>query len=561
MNLKEKLHAVVYGSTTNKHKFNISKHSDLLEWVESVNHVPDMSFLEKVYCLLNDAVPVCDKGKRKNFSNNLNIGYYNCNRATACDCAKEQLSRNISKGKKNLTKEQIIKSNNKRIETCKRLYGVEYNSQSKQIKDKKQATFLEKYGQPTSLLDKNVQDKIKNTLLDKYGVDHPSKSNEIVQKRNATNLKKYGNICSVQNPQIREQIYQKSYELYGVKMLHRNRYTQKQQELLSDKNLLIEKFEDLGLVGICNEYDISPRVIKYRLDQWGIDHATKTSIEEFVEKILENLQISFDYRNRKLISPYELDFVIPDFSIAIEVGGLYWHSEKFVDKHYHLMKQKLCEQKGYRLITIFSDEILNTPQIIEKRLSHVFGKNNRKVHARKCSIKQITTNQEKIFLDNNHIQGSAKSSVKYGAFDQDNELVAVMTFSKNRRFTGDRKSNYYELVRFASVVRSNGLASRLFKRFLKDYAPQKVISYADKRWSNGSLYFKLGFELERESGPNYWYTKDFLTREHRYKYTKHSLVNKGYDSNKTEYQIMNENGYSKIWDCGTMRFSYDKSDQ
>ena len=43
--------------------------------------------------------------------------------------------------------------------------------------------------------------------------------------------------------------------------------------------------------------------------------------------------------NRDIISPNELDIYVPSRNIAFEYDGLYWHSNKFVDKDYHLSKK------------------------------------------------------------------------------------------------------------------------------------------------------------------------------------------------------------------------------
>ena len=41
---------------------------------------------------------------------------------------------------------------------------------------------------------------------------------------------------------------------------------------------------------------------------------------------------------------------------------------------------------------------------------------------------------------------------------------------------------------------------------------------------------------------------------HRFNYRKDILIKLGYDANKTEFQIMNENGYDKIWDTGNLKY-------
>jgi hypothetical protein len=78
-----------------------------------------------------------------------------------------------------------------------------------------------------------------------------------------------------------------------------------------------------------------------------------------------------------------------------------------------------------------------------------------------------------------------------------------MTFGR-RKITG--KSSF-ELIRFCSKLNTQiiGGSNKLFKYFIKNYWDGKEIitTYADKRWSNGKLYEKLGFSLHHESTPNY----------------------------------------------------------
>jgi hypothetical protein len=50
--------------------------------------------------------------------------------------------------------------------------------------------------------------------------------------------------------------------------------------------------------------------------------------------------------------------------------------------------------------------------------------------------------------------------------------------------------------------------------------------------------------------------KNYKKREHRYNFRKDKLIKLGYDSNKTEKEIMLELGYDKIWD--TVNLKYEK---
>ena len=98
-----------------------------------------------------------------------------------------------------------------------------------------------------------------------------------------------------------------------------------------------------------------------------------------------------------------------------------------------------------------------------------------------------------------------------------------------------------------------GGASKLLSFFIKEFNPVKIISYADKRWSDGNLYKKLGFDLVSESKPSYFYVKG-LKRFNRFNFRKDVLIKNGGDPKLSENEIMLDMGYKRIYDCGSMKF-------
>ena len=72
--------------------------------------------------------------------------------------------------------------------------------------------------------------------------------------------------------------------------------------------------------------------------------------------------------------------------------------------------------------------------------------------------------------------------------------------------------------------------------------------------SNNNVY-KNNLQLEFDSitPPNYWWQKQ-QKRYNREQFQKHKLVEKGYDPNKTETEIMYELGYTKIYNSGNLKF-------
>ncbi|MDE5889115.1 MAG: hypothetical protein K2H20_03750, partial [Bacilli bacterium] len=262
---------------------------------------------------------------------------------------------------------------------------------------------------------------------------------------------------------------------------------------------------------------------------------------------------NIDKCNRKLINPYELDLFIPDKQVAIEFDGLFWHNEyNQSDKNYHLTKTNLCKEKGIRLIHIFEDEWIYKQEIVKSRLKSILGIKERCIRASKCEIREVSSKESKAFLDENHLQGNVNSKFRYGLYYKD-ELVSLMTFGGLRKNLNSKaQEGAFELLRFVNKLNTTvyGGASNLLKYFIKKVNPKSIISYADKRWSDGNLYKKLGFTHTHDSKPNYFYVKHDK-RLNRFNFRKDKLVSEGFDPNKSEHEIMLERGIYRIYDCGT----------
>jgi len=280
-------------------------------------------------------------------------------------------------------------------------------------------------------------------------------------------------------------------------------------------------------------------------------HKMQTELKE----LIESFDIKVIFNDRNILNGKELDIYIPSKNVAIEFNGLYWHSEIYKDSMYHLNKTNFCNENGIRLIHIFEDEWLFKKNIVISRIKDILGLNKNKIYGRKTIIKEVSSDEAKIFIEENHIQGNINSKIRLGLY-YNNELVSLMTFGNMRKSLGRLSNeNKYELLRFCNKLNTNiiGGASKLFNYFIKNYNPVEVISYADRRWSKGNLYDKLGFTFDHNSNPNYWYIIG-KNRKHRFGYRKDILIKEGYDKNKTEHQIMLERGIYRIYDCGNILY-------
>lgn len=255
----------------------------------------------------------------------------------------------------------------------------------------------------------------------------------------------------------------------------------------------------------------------------------------------------------EVISPLELDIYIPEKALAVEYCGLWWHSELAGKKRwYHRYKMEACKNKGIRLLTIFEDEWLTKRPIVESILRNALDLTTHRIGARKCSIEILDPNDASNFLEANHVQGRGRSKVKYGLV-YNGEIVAAMTFMDSEV---SRRSKGWEINRFCVKAGMSvpGAASRLFRRFIEDHGPEKVVSYADLRWGTGNVYEQLGFKLEGLTTPNYWY---FKAGEHR-RWHRYGLRKTPEDDpNRTEWEIRQEQGWNRIWDCGHAKWVWE----
>ncbi len=271
------------------------------------------------------------------------------------------------------------------------------------------------------------------------------------------------------------------------------------------------------------------------------------NILDFIKSIYQDKIID---NSREIISPKELDIFIPEKNLAIEFNGIYWHSEEYKSRNYHTDKTNLCKEKGIQLIHVFEHQWDNKPEIFKSAIANKLGLST-KIYARKCKVVEL--NNVKNFLDNNHLQGNCGSSIKLGLTYND-ELVSVMTFGKPRF----NKDHEYELLRFCNKLNTTviGGASKLLKYFERKYNPKSIISYANLQWSNGKVYKNLGFTELSISEPNYWWTKGGSVLS-RYQCQKHKLgviLKDKFNPSLSEKKNMENNGYSRLYDCGNMVF-------
>jgi len=294
----------------------------------------------------------------------------------------------------------------------------------------------------------------------------------------------------------------------------------------------------------------------------GISTTTYKSRAEYeIIEFLSNQGIT-DIQHSSRHLGFELDIFIPSHNLAIEYNGVFWHSSgsratDAIAAQQHLNKTQVCEQRGITLLHILDLEWCDPikQKIWKSTILHKLGMSSEKIYARNCGLVMVSHKTSTDFFNQNHLQGAATSPLTIG-LQYNGSLVAAGSFSKSR-FRKDKSA--YELIRFASKLGTSvvGGFQKIIKEFARTHQGQ-LISYANRRWSQGNVYHKSGFRLESTSDPCYYYT-NCRTLWHRTVFQKHKLkdVLPVFDPSLTEIENMYNNKYRRIWDCGHLVFALD----
>lgn len=595
--LQENLRNAIKGYNSKSYSRILTfSYPDLLEKIKKLTAPYNpKSISESIYMILNGFPKFCSKGFKPAFSS-YEKGYTSfCGSKSQCECSREHQAETLKNWQQQVTPEQREAMQARAVATFKEKYGVENPMHNTEIREKLETTNLEKYGVRYALENKEIQEKTKNTLLEKYGVDSPFKSKDIVEKAHETTKNKYGSLMTharqtlhkkyegknpftisdvkekiistnlvrygatrpLANKNILNAMFENNIRKYGRPNPSQLHYDQALWEILQDKNAFAECIKDKSSVQVANQLNTRSDLILSYARKYDVLHLMnfqpRSAMEDDLREWLTQQQIEFKGNDKKVLDGLELDILIPDHKIAIELNGLYHHSELAggKDRNYHWHKTKGCDLHGIQLLHIWQDEYWACKHIIQSKILYLAKKIDRKIHARQCKIQRIDDSSvESQFLNDNHIQGFADYRQFSLAAYSDNQIVAIMSFAHRR--------GRLELIRYATDINAIcvGLFSRMLSHSIKEFKfSGDIVSQSDNRISNGSLYFKTGWKYYGEQSPDYSYTGDYATRQSKENFRKNKLIKKfgldeDYVNSYTEWQIMQSLGYDRIWDAG-----------
>lgn len=451
-------------------------------------------------------------------------------------------------------------------ETNLEKYGSEHYLKSEKGKSQYKKSMKTRYGVENNFQRESAKEKAKKTLNSRFGVDNPMQSDEIKEKALETVMDRFGTHNPMQSDAVKEKSRKTCLDRYGVEYYSQSDEFKSRENVhrVSDYAFSIlnseEKLRDLhgrmSAVGVARELGVDGTTVRRYMDKHGIDPlppGVGNFMEKEVYRFVESLGFDIVSGDRSTLDGKEIDILIPELGVGIEFNGLRYHSTYKVPPRYHIDKTELANSKGIRLIHIFEDEWLYRNDQVKSKIKSILGVDDRPVvFARNTQVEFVTDKSEvKELLDRFHIQGSSGFSIGF-VLKFDSTVVAAMTF----RVSGDGE---YELNRYATSSRVVGGLSKLLKyamQHLKTLGCRRIVSFADRRYSDGDAYTASGWKHEYNTKPDYQYViGDTRVRKQNFrrKYLSERLEN--FDPELSEIENMENNGYYRIYDCGLMKFS------
>lgn len=456
---------------------------------------------------------------------------------------------NISFTLLNKTEEQKNQTELKRKRTNQLRYGCDNVSQVKNISDKISNTI------------RNFTSEQRQHRLDSFHNTLNLKSEEerrLITKHKSEATKKYFENLSVEQ---RNAFSTKMSEVY--KNLSEE---QKKERSLKIANSYKEACMKKYGVDNCLKLDsIKEKIIQTNNERYGVPYYCMTN--NCRNSLGGNSSLSKpNLKFRQLLEDnninYITEFVLDNFSYDFKVGNILIEINPYIthnstyspfntpkEKSYHRSKSLLAKEYGFKCIHVWDWDDLN--KII------FLIKDQDKIYARKCLIKEIDINIAKEFLNTYHIQNYVKSEIQLGLY-HNNELISLMTFGKPRY----NKNYEVELLRYVTVKKVVGGAEKLFRYYIDKYNPSSIISYCDESKFIGKLYEKLGFIYKGFTISKHWYNpkdKKHITDNLLRQRGADQLLGTSYGKGTNNEIILLENGFVEIWDAGQATYIWEKN--
>ena len=276
----------------------------------------------------------------------------------------------------------------------------------------------------------------------------------------------------------------------------------------------------------------------------------ETEILELIT--LKNPNIKVVLKDREILNGKELDIYLPEYNLAIEFNGDYWHSNIYKDKYYHQYKTLECAKSGIRLIHIYEYEWNNENmrKIIIRMILGIINNEDDYTEYSDIEIKVISTEESNAFLNTNSLYKDIRSLINIGAYYKNN-LETVICIDKD---ISNEEYTITQICHSYNIKNRRIITEKIIDRFITEFNPSSIKFNLDISKFVEDDYIKIGFEIVEIMEPEYTWVKSY-TGEVINKYTdiRHSKINYVITNDK----LMENLGYLKIYDSGRIKLVYN----
>lgn len=357
------------------------------------------------------------------------------------------------------------------------------SANSLDVQQKYKEANLEKRGVENPMQCKEVREKGKRTNLERRGVENPAQSKDVQEKMKHTNLKNNNVKYPMQSKDLQEKFSQSRRKNFYNSLF--------EKDWFNDYEPLFT-FEEYNGVKE-DHYEFKHRscghIFYYRIADGQAPRCPKCyplSISQgerelvyFVEQYSNNITLN----NRYIIKPKELDVFLPDYNLAIEFDGIYWHSiENGKDEKYHINKTINCQQEGIKLIHVFENEWAERQDAVKSLILENINQLPEKINKDDCIIKKVEKDIALNFLNVHNICITKNHDLCLGLYHND-RLVSYMGIVEKKSYS--IINNYCD----HNFIEINSLP--VFIDYLKDKT-LKISS--DLRFNKDKLFKENGFK-------------------------------------------------------------------
>lgn len=417
--------------------------------------------------------------------------------------------------------------------------------------------------------------KTKKTNLERYGVENPFQSEQFKQKAKQTKKDRYGDENYNNREQMLNTMEKNGFDIHaprpdvGKKISNTWKNKSDEEKQTIKNKLSISNTKAHNEMTLSKKLEVSVKLSEAQKHRWE-----ETSDEEkakIFQKVFSHPNNSINVISKlnkdiaNLFNITEFEFQLGKYSYdlkkdnyLIEIDPTYthnclqgtWYGSEPKTKEYHRDKTQYAIDNEYQCIHIFDWDNLD-------KIGYMFN-DKQIIYARQLKIKSVPEEECNSFLNEYHLQNTCKGQIIRLGLYYKQELIEVMTFGKPRY----NKNYEWELLRLCTHkdYKVVGGAEKLFKHFLNTISPSSIISYCDFSKFTGDVYLRLGFKQRGIAKPSKHWCKgtkhitDNLLRQRGYD----QLFGTSYGKGTSNEELMLENGWLPIYDCGQLTFVWNR---